>query len=67
MTEPEHASSTADEARRAIDRMLEAAAEDPRVAPILDVLREAQARGSWSADELERLFRKAARRLEAGR
>ncbi len=66
MTEPEHESSTADEARPAIDRMLEAAAADPRVAPILDVLREAQARGSWSADELEELFRKAARRLEAG-
>lgn len=65
MKEPEQESLTADEARRARDRILEAAAADPRVTPILDVLREAQARDSWSADELERLFRKAARRLEA--
>lgn len=65
MTEPEHKSATTDQAQDAIDRIVEAAAADPSVAPILDELREAQRQRSWSADELERLFRKAARRLEA--
>jgi hypothetical protein len=59
-----HEVARTEQARLAIERIMQAAAADPRVAPLLEELRSAQAQDGWSAGKLERRFRKAARRLE---
>ena len=64
MTERSPSPRQLEPSEQAIERVIEAIEADERVTPILAGLRDALRADTWSAAELERLFREAA---EGGR